>query len=70
MSYCADLSLQDDVMFHLLLRDLSQQFRENSVLTKSILALTSEEMRVWKKLNDIEETDKLVSKYMFDTKGF
>ena len=61
MSHCADLSLQDDVMFHLLLRDLSQQFRESSVLTKSVLALTSEEMRVWKKLNDTEETDELVS---------
>ena len=61
MNYCANLSLQDDVMFHLLLEDLSWQFRENSMLTKSVLALTSEEMQVWKKLNDIEETDELVS---------
>lgn len=68
MSHCASLSLQDDVMFHLLLQDLSQQYKEHSMLTKSTLALTSEEMQVWKKLNDTEEADKLVSKYTFDPK--
>ena len=61
MNHCANLSLQDDVMFHLLLKDLSRQFRENSMLTKSVLALTSEEMQVWKKLNDIGEADELVT---------
>ena len=49
-------------MFHLLLGDLSRQFGENSLLTKSALSLTSQEMQVWENLNDIEEADKKVSK--------
>ena len=50
-------------MFHLLLGDLSRQFRENCLLTKSALSLTSEEMQMWENLNGIDETDKTVSKY-------
>ena len=42
-------------MFHLLLGDLSRQCRENFLLTKSVLSLTSEEMQVWEKMNGIEE---------------
>ena len=49
-------------MFHLLLGDLSRRFRENSLLTKSALSLTSQEMQVWENLNDIEEADEKVSK--------
>ena len=53
---------QDDVMFHLLLGDLSQRFSENFLLTKSALTLTSQEMQGWEKLNEIAETDEQVSK--------
>lgn len=48
-------------MLHLLLGDLSQKFRKNSLLTKSALSLTSKEMQVWEKLNDIGDTDEKVS---------
>ena len=48
-------------MFHLLLRDLSQEFREKALLTKSALSLTSEEMHLWEKLKGIEVADEQVS---------
>ena len=49
-------------MFHLLLGDLAQQSRENSMLAKSAMSLTLEKMKVWEKLNAIEVADKKVSK--------
>lgn len=49
-------------MFHLLLRDLSQEFSENCMHTRFVISLTSEKMKVWEKMNDTEVADENVSK--------
>lgn len=49
-------------MFHLLLRDLSQELSENCMHTRFVISLTSKKMKEWEKMNDSEVADEEVSK--------
>ena len=47
-------------MTHLFFQDVSHQLRDRSLLAKSAIDLTLEEIRQWEKLNDMERNEELV----------